>query len=225
MSGRFLVSYRALKSLSAGKTRRSHRPTEAACGEYKYIYEIFAKFMLKSTPDEVAVADTPGTCGGTIKGIDRKLSQKSNLSFIDPQNQPIFISGAADGDVPCVQPTGRTAKPGAFARGGVILASSALRFATLTRPAGRRRIDPRRATSRRLLSGKASPVAAAGKRRWSCSGTMGAVLETVEDGLVRRRRSERRASGPFCRGEKTGSAAQGENDWRLRTSGVASASA
>ena len=83
--------------------------------------------MLKSRPDEVAVADTPGACGVPIKGIDKKLSQKSNLSFIDPQNQPIFISGAADGDVPCVQPAGRRNRARSRAAAYFLQSSLALR--------------------------------------------------------------------------------------------------
>lgn len=142
MSGRFLLSYRAPKSLSAGKIGRSHQPTEAACGEYRYIYDAFAKFMPKSTPDKVAVAGTPGACGGTIKGIDKWLSQKSNLSLINPQNPPIFT-----------------------------------------------RIDPRRATSGRLLLGKTSLMAPAGKRRRPRNDTMGLIESTVEDVRVPRRSS------------------------------------
>jgi len=54
-------------------------------------------------PGDVVVAETLDAFGGAIKSVDDKPSEKLQFPFVNPQNGPIAIEGAENGDVLCVR--------------------------------------------------------------------------------------------------------------------------
>ena len=57
MSDWFSSSYMARKALAAGKPGRTHHLTEAAQGEYRYVYGAYAAPVLTVSPGDLVVAD------------------------------------------------------------------------------------------------------------------------------------------------------------------------
>jgi amidase len=103
MTDWFSSSYMARKGVARGEARRRHELTEAAQGQYQYVYGAYAKPVLTIAPGDVVVAETLDAFGGVIKTVDDLPSQKLNMPFVNPQNGPIVVEGAEKGDVLCVK--------------------------------------------------------------------------------------------------------------------------
>jgi amidase len=103
MTDWFSSSYMAKKGVARGGAGRTHALTEAAQGEYKYVYGAYAEPVLRVAPGDVIVAETLDAFGGAIKTVNDLPSQKLNMPFVNPQNGPIYVEGAERGDVLCVK--------------------------------------------------------------------------------------------------------------------------
>jgi acetamidase/formamidase len=103
MADWFSSSYMAKKGVARGGAGRTHALTEAAQGEYKYVYGAYSEPVLHVAPGDVIVAETLDAFGGAIKTLDDLPSQKLNMPFVNPQNGPIYVEGAERGDVLCVK--------------------------------------------------------------------------------------------------------------------------
>ncbi len=113
------TSIMARKGVAGGKPGAEHTLSEAAQGQYHYVYGPYASPALTVQPGAVIAVETHDAFGGVIKTEQDMPSQKLNFPYVNPQNGPIFVSGAEPGDCLAVyiksivprgpQPAGTTA--------------------------------------------------------------------------------------------------------------------
>ena len=108
-----------------------HHLSEAAQGEYHYVYGPYADPVLQIKPGDVVAVETLDAFGGAVKTENDLPSKVLNMPFVNPQNGPIAVEGAKKGDVLAVhiksllprgpQPAGTTALIPDF--GGLVASS------------------------------------------------------------------------------------------------------
>lgn len=103
MSGWLSKSQMALRGVAKGVAGKVHVLTEAAQGDYKFVYGAYTEPVLRISPGDIVVAETRDAFGGAIQSVDDKPSEKLNMPFVNPQNGPIYVEGARKGDVLCVR--------------------------------------------------------------------------------------------------------------------------
>jgi amidase len=91
------------RGVAGGNTGTTHQLTEAAQGAYQFVYGPYASPVLTINPGDIVIAETLDAFGGAIKTVHDLPSQKLTMPFVNPQNGPIFVSGAEKGDVLCVR--------------------------------------------------------------------------------------------------------------------------
>ena len=94
----FETSILARTAVAKGEQRTRHAMTEADQGEYHYVYGPFAKPVLKIDPGAVVSFETHDAFEGKIKFESDKPSEILNFPFLNPQNGPVFVTGAEPGD-------------------------------------------------------------------------------------------------------------------------------
>jgi acetamidase/formamidase len=94
----FEQSIMARNGVAKGKPGREHTITEAEQGKYHYTYGPYPEPVLIVDPGAVIACETHDAFQGKIKHATDKPSEKLNFPFLNPQNGPIFISGAEKGD-------------------------------------------------------------------------------------------------------------------------------
>ena len=94
----------ARNAVAKGKPGAKHSISEAVQGKYHYTYGPFAKPALTVDPGAVVSCETHDAFEGAIKLATDKPSEKLNFPFLNPQNGPIFVNGAAKGDCPACWP-------------------------------------------------------------------------------------------------------------------------
>jgi amidase len=92
------TSIMARRGLAKGKPGPCYTITEAAQGQYHYVYGPFAKPVLTVDPGAVISAETHDAFEGKIKHETDKPSEILNFPFLNPQNGPIYVNGAEKGD-------------------------------------------------------------------------------------------------------------------------------
>lgn len=76
----------------------THHLTEKVQGRYHYTVGPYAKPVLKIRPGDTVVVETQDAFEGKIKDENVKPSQVLEVPFLNPQNGPIYVEGAAKGD-------------------------------------------------------------------------------------------------------------------------------
>lgn len=113
------TSYMGRRAVAGGRRGRTHALTEAAQGQYRYVYGPYAEPVLRIAPGDVVAAETHDAFEGKIRSESDSPSALLTMPFLNPQNGPIAVEGAEKGDVLCVhilsieprgpQPVGTTA--------------------------------------------------------------------------------------------------------------------
>lgn len=126
------TSHMARRGVAQGRTGELHSLTEARQGKYHYVYGPYVEPVLKIRPGDRIVAETVDAFEGTIKSEADMPTAVLNMPFVNPQNGPIAVEGAAKGDVLAVhiqsikprgpQPVGTTALIPEF--GGLVATSN-----------------------------------------------------------------------------------------------------
>ena len=85
----------------AGRERapRTHHLTEAAQGKYHYTIGPYSESVLAVQPGDRVIVETRDAFEGAIRTEQDKPTEKLRMPFLNPQNGPIIIEGAAKGDV------------------------------------------------------------------------------------------------------------------------------
>jgi amidase len=92
------TSIMARRGLAKGKPGKTYSITEESQGQYHYVYGPYVKPVLKVDPGSVISAETHDAFEGKIKYETDKPSEILNFPFLNPQNGPIYVSGAEKGD-------------------------------------------------------------------------------------------------------------------------------
>ena len=113
------TSIMARKGVAGGRAGEAHYLSVADQGRYHYVYGPYASPVLTVKPGAVIAVETQDAFEGAIRTEHDMPSQKLNFPFLNPQNGPIFVEGAAKGDCLAVyiksivprgpQPVGTTA--------------------------------------------------------------------------------------------------------------------
>ncbi len=113
------TSYMGRLGVAKGARGDTHALTEAAQGEYKFVYGPYAAPVLRIRPGDVVAAETHDAFHGAIKTEKDLPSKVLTMPFVNPQNGPIAVEGAKRGDTLAVhilsivprgpQPVGTTA--------------------------------------------------------------------------------------------------------------------
>jgi acetamidase/formamidase len=91
-------SIMARKGVAGGSVRSEHNITEATQGKYNYVYGPYAAPVLTVDPGAVIACETHDAFEGKILHETDKPSEILNFPFLNPQNGPIFVTGAEKGD-------------------------------------------------------------------------------------------------------------------------------
>lgn len=128
MSDWIKQTYMARKGVAKGEPARTHNLTTERQGSYPYVYGPYVEPVMRVSPGDIVVAETPDAFEGAIKSESDKPSEVLNFPFLNPQCGPIAVEGASKGDVLCVhihsikprgpQPVGTTALINEF--GGLV---------------------------------------------------------------------------------------------------------
>jgi amidase len=112
-------SHMARRGVAKGRPGELHRLTEAVQGKYHYVYGPYAEPVLRIKPCDRVEAETVDAFEGAIRSEADMPTAVLNMPFVNPQNGPIAVEGAAKGDVLAVhiqsirprgpQPVGTTA--------------------------------------------------------------------------------------------------------------------
>jgi acetamidase/formamidase len=113
------TSHMARRGVAAGREGARHTLSEAAQGEFHYVYGPYSAPVLRIRPGDVVEVETLDAFGGVVKTEDDLPSKVLNMPFVNPQNGPIAVEGAEKGDTLAVhirsilprgpQPAGTTA--------------------------------------------------------------------------------------------------------------------
>ena len=85
--------------VAQGETGATHELTEARQGSYRYTIGRYAEPVLVVRPGDRVVVETQDAFGGVIRSEQDKPSARLEMPFVNPQNGPIVVEGAAKGDV------------------------------------------------------------------------------------------------------------------------------
>lgn len=96
-------SYMARKGVAKGRPGVTHQLTEAAQGEYHYVYGPYARPVLQIKPGDIVIAETKDAFEGKIKHESDSPAALLNVPFLNPQCGPIAVAGAQNGDVLAVK--------------------------------------------------------------------------------------------------------------------------
>lgn len=112
-------SFMARRGVAGTRGGSHHRLTEAAQGEYQFVYGPYAAPVLRIEPGDTLEVETRDAFGGAIRTEADLPSAVLTMPYVNPQNGPIAVAGAAKGDVLAVhirsilprgpQPAGTTA--------------------------------------------------------------------------------------------------------------------
>lgn len=113
------TTHMARRGVAAGREGARHTLSEAAQGEFHYVYGPYSAPVLRIRPGDVVEVETLDAFGGVVKTEDDLPSKVLNMPFVNPQNGPIAVEGAEKGDTLAVhirsilprgpQPAGTTA--------------------------------------------------------------------------------------------------------------------
>ncbi len=92
------TSIMARRGVSAGRSGREHRITDAEQGRHHFVYGPYAEPILTIEPGDVIKVDTEDAFSGKITSEQDKPSEKLNHPFLNPQNGPFAVRGAEKGD-------------------------------------------------------------------------------------------------------------------------------
>lgn len=87
------------RGVAKGAVGHTHRLTEAEQGEYRYTIGRYADPVLTVRPGDRIAVETVDAFGGVIESESDRPSAKLEMPFVNPQNGPVVIEGAAKGDV------------------------------------------------------------------------------------------------------------------------------
>jgi acetamidase/formamidase len=96
-------SYMARRGVAAGRTGTRHRLTEADQGKYHYVYGPYAEPVLRVQPGDTVEIETIDAFGGAIRTEADLPTQVLDFPYVNPQNGPVAVQGAAKGDVLAVE--------------------------------------------------------------------------------------------------------------------------
>lgn len=91
-------SIMAARGLARGKAGARHSLTEARQGKFHFVYGPYAAPVLEIDPGDVVAVETLDAFGGAIRTEADRPSEVLNFPFLNPQNGPIAVRGAAKGD-------------------------------------------------------------------------------------------------------------------------------
>jgi acetamidase/formamidase len=96
-------SYMARRGVGSGRTGEQHRLGVAEQGKYHYVYGPYADPVLRIQPGDTVEVETQDAFEGAIRSEADLPSRVLNMPFVNPQNGPIAVEGAAKGDVLAVE--------------------------------------------------------------------------------------------------------------------------
>jgi acetamidase/formamidase len=86
------------RGVARGKVGMTHELTEAKQGKYHYTMGPYSNPVLQIKPGDRVVVETRDAFEGALKTEQDKPSEKLRMPFLNPQNGPILVEGAAKGD-------------------------------------------------------------------------------------------------------------------------------
>ncbi len=92
------TSIMAQKGVARGRAGAAYSLTEAAQGKYHYVYGPYAAPVLTVDPGAVIACETHDAFEGRIRHETDSPSAILRFPYLNPQNGPIFVNGAAKGD-------------------------------------------------------------------------------------------------------------------------------
>ena len=96
-------SIMARRGVAAGRAAATHRLTEERQGAFHHVYGPYAEPVLRVRPGDTVVVETIDAFGGAVKTEADLPSRVLTMPFVNPQNGPVFVEGAAKGDVLAVR--------------------------------------------------------------------------------------------------------------------------
>lgn len=113
------TSIMARRGVAGGRAGAAHTLSVAEQGGFHYVYGPYASPVLTVQPGAVITVETLDAFGNVIDSESDSPTAKLNFPYLNPQNGPIFVSGAEKGDALAVhirsvlprgpQPVGTTA--------------------------------------------------------------------------------------------------------------------
>jgi amidase len=97
------TSYMARRGVATGRAGTRHTLTEAGQGKYHYVYGPYADPVLSVRPGDTVEIETIDAFGGAIRTEADLPTKVLNFPYVNPQNGPIAVDGAAKGDVLAVE--------------------------------------------------------------------------------------------------------------------------
>ncbi|MGA1832804.1 acetamidase/formamidase family protein [Rhizobium wenxiniae] len=88
----------ARKGVAKGKVGETYSITEESQGKYHYVYGAYVDPVLRVDPGSIVSAETHDAFEGAIQNETDVPSQILNFPYLNPQNGPIYVNGAAKGD-------------------------------------------------------------------------------------------------------------------------------
>jgi amidase len=92
------TSIMAQRAVARGRPGAEHSLTEAVQGKYHYVYGPYAAPVLTVDPGAVITCETHDAFEGKIRRETDSPSAILRFPYLNPQNGPIFVNGAAKGD-------------------------------------------------------------------------------------------------------------------------------
>ena len=92
------TSIMARRAVARGRPGAEHSLTEAVQGKYHYVYGPYAAPVLTVDPGAVIACETHDAFEGRIRHETDSPSAILRFPYLNPQNGPIFVNGAAKGD-------------------------------------------------------------------------------------------------------------------------------
>jgi acetamidase/formamidase len=87
------------RGLAAGRTAATHQLGEAQQGRYHYTIGPYSEPVLSVRPGDRVVVETRDAFEGAVKTEQDLPSRVLRMPFVNPQNGPIVVEGAEQGDV------------------------------------------------------------------------------------------------------------------------------
>jgi amidase len=87
------------RGVARGAVGATHELSEAKQGAYRYTIGPYAEPVLTVSPGDRVIVETLDAFGGVIRSEQDQPSAKLEMPFVNPQNGPIRVEGAAKGDV------------------------------------------------------------------------------------------------------------------------------
>jgi amidase len=88
----------ARRGVAGGKPGKQYTITESEQGKYHYVYGPYVEPVLRVDPGAIVACETHDAFEGKIRSETDVPSQILNFPFLNPQNGPIYVNGAAKGD-------------------------------------------------------------------------------------------------------------------------------